>query len=176
MGRGDQLLDEPAAALLGAALHASASLTSLCLAHVGLWSNAAVAIALLDAVTAHPSLQTLDFDTNGPCDFDAQVAAGAALSALLLADTPALQTLRIKDCDLGEAGLGPLFDALPHNTHLRKLVCKGNRSGDAFARERLLPAVRANASLRELHADYYFVAAREAMELVARRPNAAGAN
>jgi hypothetical protein len=98
-----------------------------------------------------------------------------ALSTLLLADAPALQTLRINACMLEDAGLGPLFDALPRNTHLRELHCGNNNMSDAFARERLLPAVRANASLRELQADY-FVAAREAMELVANRLNAAGAN
>jgi hypothetical protein len=41
-------------------------------------------------------------------------------------------------------GLGPLFDALPASTHLRKLSCRDNQLLDAIVRERLLPAVRAN--------------------------------
>ncbi len=47
--------------------------------------------------------------------------------------------------------LGPLFDALPHNTHLHTLDCDGAKSMSyAFARDRMLPAVRANTSLRRL--------------------------
>ncbi len=77
----------------------------------------------------------------------------------------------MSSCNLDDAGLGPLFDALPTNTHLRKLDCSENAMSDAFVRERLLPAVRANSSLRELntrtwaHSD----AAREAEALVQRR-------
>jgi hypothetical protein len=162
--------DEPATALLGAALRASTLLTSLTLLYGLLWYNPTATVALLDAVTAHPSLRTLNFTVNsfnGTADF--QVAAGAALSRLLVADAPFLQTLRINSNELGDAGLGPLFDALPRNTHLRTLDCSDNNMSAAFARDRLLPAVRDNTLLRELHADPRLNGAVEAMELVTNR-------
>ncbi len=174
-----RLLDEPAAMLLGAALRASTSLTSLSLQNVWLWSHPAAAVALIDAVTAHPSLRTLNLADYramwGNADTQ-RITAGAALSRLLLADASALQTLRINRCGLGDAALGPLFDALPRNTHLRELHCCSNYMSKAFARDRLLPAVRANTSLCELHAESASGAAVEAMELVAKRRNNAGEN
>jgi hypothetical protein len=76
------------------------------------------------------------------------VAAGAcaALAALVAADTPALHTLR--ECRLGDAGLGPLVDALAHNTHLRVLQYGRNELSEAFMRDRLLPAVHAHPWLQ----------------------------
>jgi hypothetical protein len=41
-------------------------------------------------------------------------------------------------------------DALPANTHLRVLVYGDNALSEAFTRERLLPAVRANAWLEAM--------------------------
>jgi hypothetical protein len=61
----------------------------------------------------------------------------------------------------------PLVDALASNTHLLKLLCGGNRLSADFARDRLLPAVRANASLRKLGAGGG--AAAEAEAVVAAR-------
>jgi hypothetical protein len=55
---------------------------------------------------------------------------------------------------LGDARLG-LVDALPHNRYLERLGYSGNGMSEEFARERLLPAVHANTSLRELYATGY---------------------
>jgi hypothetical protein len=66
---------------------------------------------------------------------------------LVAANAPALRELRLEDSDLKHTGLGPVVDALPVNTHLRLLVYGGNSIAEAFERERLLPAVRANAWL-----------------------------
>jgi hypothetical protein len=63
-------------------------------------------------------------------------------------------------------------DALPHNTHLRTLDCRGNDMTELFARDRLLPAVRANTSLRTLNAarnSENNASAREAEVLVRAR-------
>jgi hypothetical protein len=60
--------------------------------------------------------------------------------------------LDVSWCILGDDGLRALFEALPANTHLRKLTCCGNDISDAFAVDMLLPAVRTNESLRELNA------------------------
>jgi hypothetical protein len=117
------------------------------------------------------------YDTIG----DAQDAAGAALAALVAADAPALRGLNLSDCGLQEAALGPLLDALTANTHLRTLWLGEVNASAAFLRERLLPAVRANTSLKTLKivvTGEGESAAREAQEIVknsrAARSGAAG--
>jgi hypothetical protein len=65
-----------------------------------------------------------------------------------------------------------VVEALRHNTHLTKLDCFGSEVSGYFSRTRLLPAVRANTSLRELIAtreDADDAAAHEAEALVAAR-------
>jgi hypothetical protein len=164
------LLDQAAAALLAEALHANSSLTSLELQQCHFWEDAAGAALILDALTAHRSLRTLGLCINLFQHGDQQAPAlGAALGALVAANAPALHELNMSHCGLGDAGLGPLVDALPHNTHLRTLICRGNGASDAFARERLLPAVRANTSLRRLTTELQLDAAREAETLVEQR-------
>jgi hypothetical protein len=166
------LLHVPAALALGNALRASSTLTAVSLAYVALWREPAAASALLGALTGHPSLRSLDTCGNrvDPAD---QEDAGAALGALVAANAPALISLEISFCALGDAGLGPVLDALPSNTHLRKLNCERNALSDACVRERLLPAVRANAALRKLNAGGTLnQSAAEAEALVQRRANA----
>jgi hypothetical protein len=161
------LLDAPAAALLADALRANSTLTTLHLAGFRLWRDKEAMTALLGALVGHPSLRKL-------CIHDGDMAvhaavAGAALGALVAANAPALREL---NCQLGDDGLGPLVDALPANTHLRTLSASLNGISEGFARERLLPAVRANSGLRELHAGYS-PAVLEARWLVAARMRAA---
>ena len=55
---------------------------------------------------------------------------------------------------LSDAGLGPLFFALPRNTHLRELRCWATGMSQAFARELVLPAEHVNTSLRLLAASH----------------------
>jgi hypothetical protein len=170
-GDGRQLLDIPTALALGNALRASSTLTALTLLAVGLWRDPAAATALLGALTGHASLRSLDICYN-EAEPAGQEEAGAALGALVAANAPALTELRVLGCDLGDAGLRPLFDALPANTHLRTLYCSYNRLSDAFVRDALLPAVRANSSLHELKTYLQSDAAREAEALVHRRADA----
>jgi hypothetical protein len=179
----EQLVVAPAAALLANALRANTSLTALSLSEIELWRDAAVAAELFAALTAHPRLRLLDLSRNEPRDGGMQAAeAGAALAALLLANAPALQALNIGFCGLGDEGMRPVVEALRHNTHLTKLDCSFNDVSEQFARNTLLPAVRANSSLRELVAagepdeedeeedeEDWEVAAREAEALVAAR-------
>jgi hypothetical protein len=166
-GGGRQLLDVPAALALGDALRANGMLTTLLLWAVDLWRVPAAATALLGALTGHPSLRSLNISTN-----DVVAETGAALGALIAANTSALHELDVSFCDLGDAGLRLLFDALPGNTHLRTLDCRRNRLSDDFVRDALLPAVRANGSLRELETGLATDAAREAKALVQRRADA----
>jgi hypothetical protein len=103
---------------------------------------------------------------------DAQEAAGAALGALVAANAPALVVVDLRECDLQEAALGPLVDALPANTHLCMLHLGEVTASAAFMRERLLPAVRANTSLTLLDITVTGEgegAAREAKEIVNSR-------
>jgi hypothetical protein len=164
------LLDEAAAVLLGDALRANTSLMAFRLTDAWLWRDAAAGAALVSSLTGHASLRELKlYFRHVPVA--AAAAAGAALAALLMANAPALQTLNIFLCGLGDEGMGPVVEALRHNTHLTKLDCSGNATSQEFARDVLLPAVRANASLRELDAreSERDVAAREAEVLVAER-------
>jgi hypothetical protein len=138
---------------------------------IDLWRDAEAAAVLMGTLTAHPRLRLLDLSFNRPDNGGLPAAeAGAALSALLLANAPALHTLAIGGCRLGDDGMGSVVEALRHNTHLTKLNCN-NHMSEAFSRDVLLPAVRANATLRELVAQDYVVdvAAREAEALVAAR-------
>jgi hypothetical protein len=163
-----RLLDAPAAAVLAAALRANATLTSLTLFHVGVFGNVAAAGVLLDALTGHASLRVLNLGYNRVVAAE-QAAAGATLGALIAANAPALTQLDVPGCDLGDDGMRALFEALPQNTHLRTLMCAHNVISLPFSRDVLLPAVRANASLRQLDAGIERVTVRDAAQLVRGR-------
>jgi hypothetical protein len=178
---GQQLLDAPAAALLGDALRANATLTKLSLTNLDLWHDPDAAATLLSALTAHHSMRNINVWQNPVLDENA-LAAGTALGALIAANASALTELDMSQNDLGDAGLRPLLDALPHNTHLRELDVSDNGMSEAFARDVLLPAVRANTGLRELTMDDDDDGAaqecafrREAQALLAARRAAAAA-
>jgi hypothetical protein len=171
-----QLLDQPAAALIADALRANSTLTSLKLVSCSFWRDAAAAALILGALTAHRSLRTLDLSINYILPGDQQSPAlGAALGALVAANAAALHELHLSYVTYFDAGLlalGPLVDALPFNTHLRTLNLDRTRWTDDFARDRLLPAVRANTSLRRLtlrhaHGHHEFLA--QAAAVVAAR-------
>jgi hypothetical protein len=168
---GRPLLDAPAAALLGAALRANTTLTKLSLRHADLWHETEAAAVLLSALTGHESLRTLNLATNGVAPAH-QAAAGAALGALVAANAPALTELNVSYSDLRDAGLRPLLEALPANTHLRKLDVSYNCMSIEFTRDVLLPAARSNLGLHELVANEN-VFIYEAEALVAARGAAA---
>jgi hypothetical protein len=142
----DQALDGPSAALLGEALRANATLTTLSI-HGFLWLDLNAASVLLSALAGHRSVRTLKLYQNygavvGP-------AVGAALGALIAANASELTELNVSHNHLGDAVLRPLLEALPANTHLRTLTLSYNDMSEAFARDVLVPAVRANTSLRQ---------------------------
>jgi hypothetical protein len=174
-----QLLDAPSAALLGAALRANSTITTLRLS-AGLWQNPDAAAVLLGALTGHCSVRALRLPWNNHVEEPpVGAAAGAALGALIAANAPALMELDVSMCHLGDEGLRPLFEALPANTYLRTLVCSWNDISQAFAADVLLPAVRANSSLRTLLAAHTILGQwpplEEAAELVRHRAQAAAA-
>ena len=164
-------LDAAGALTLGEALRASSTLTSLTLAELPPLT-APIVTALLGALEGHRSLSKLRFCY---ATQPAHAGIGAALAALVAADAPALEELSVPWCGLGE-DMGLLCDALPYNHHLRELNIQFNRVPAGLMRDRLLPAVRANASLRTLGAAHRYLvdeadmaAAREAEALVAAR-------
>jgi hypothetical protein len=150
------------------ALRASTRLTGLNLrtffAH-----NEGAAGAVLGALEGHASLRKLDASARRPC-----ASFGAALARLVAADAPALRSLTASHCRLGDAGLAPLCEALRRNTHLRELRVSGNHCSAAFVRDALLPAVRANGSLRVLEAGSAAAAAEACVAARARAAAAAG--
>jgi hypothetical protein len=166
-------IDAPAVGVLAAALRANHTLTSLRLDYVRLFDDAAAGIALVGALTGHPSLQTLSLGGNVLIAAADQAAVGAAVGTLIAANAPALTHLDVGLCHLGDDGMRALFDALPHNMHLQELECSHNGICDAFARDVLLPAVRANTSLRKLatwsRASAAAEAEAEAEAIVSRR-------
>jgi hypothetical protein len=175
--------DGGSALLLAAALRANSTLTVLGLVHARVWHDAAAAEMLLSALTGHPSLQRLHLDGSAVRAAD-RARAGASLGALVAANAPTLEVLMVIQCALGDEGLGPLVDALPANTHLRELGFSDNAMSDAFARERLTPALLANTSLRKLSlvgddadadADADAPGLRRLEQLVAERAAARGA-
>jgi hypothetical protein len=163
------LLDMPSASLLAAALRANATLTSLQLSGVRLWRDADAAAELLGALTAHASLRVLNLLCNAAAADANRAAAGVSLAALLAANAPALTHLDVSDCWLLDDGLRPLCAALRANTHLRSLSLHNNDMSDAFAADVLLPAVRANSSLRALTTGAQHPGAREATDVVSSR-------
>jgi hypothetical protein len=143
------LLDEPAAVLLANALRRNTTLEILRIVHAGLWADRGAAAALLSGLVAHPSVRDLALVHEGDSvegDDDA-ATAGLLLSALLVANAPALTQFSVSKCGLGDAGLAPLLHALQRNTHLTELGCWGNGVSEAFVREQLMPAVRARRGL-----------------------------
>jgi hypothetical protein len=167
------LLNAPAARVLAAALRANRTLTSLTLCQVGVFSDPAVAAELLGALNGHASLRVLDLNAKDVADGH-RADVGACLGTLVAANASALTELNVSWCALGDDGLRPLFETLPHNTHLRTLKCIDNDMSEACARD-VLPVVRANTSLRCLDATYdrdEGGSARQAMTLVAQRPSA----
>jgi hypothetical protein len=167
-GRHEVLLDAPAAALLAGALRANSTLLELDVAYGNLVEDVPAAVTLLGALVAHPSLRTLMIGWNEAYDGEG-APIGAALGALVAANAPALTELCVMRCNLGDAGLAPLFEALPRNTHLRSLSYSQNGITEACATDVLLPTVRANGSLRELSGGHDWPAVDEAEEIVKRR-------
>ncbi len=117
-----------------------------------LWHEPAVALAVLDALAGHPSLRYLMLHDRDQDNRGAHTAASFAALGALLSCNSSLEVLDLSYSRLGDTHLRPLFEALPQNTRLRTLSIPGNDLSAAFARDVMLPAVRANTSLRTLNA------------------------
>jgi hypothetical protein len=139
--------DAAGAAQVADALRVNTTLTELNLYSANFCLDMHVAGVLLGALIGHPSLRQFVITGGGPAAED-RGAFGATLAALIAADAPALQVLYCPGNFLEDVGLAPIADALPLNRHLRELDVGDNWMSPTFAYERLLPAVRANTTLR----------------------------
>lgn len=176
---GPAMFDVAGAALVAAAVRASTTLRSLSFFMAGCDDDATA--ALFDALVGHRTLRSLkvtiwrygdQLTVRTALAHDAARALGAALGAIVAADSPTLVALVLYRLHLGDTGLAYVVDALPHNSHLRLLTLLGNNMSEEFARERLLPALRANVGLRVLKVvdENTGPAAVEAEEVMSSRP------
>ena len=175
--------DEAGAALVADALRMNTTLTNLVLVDAELSADVGVAQLLLGALEGHPSLRKLQISGEYILNFDDPgyeaaytetkcKAFSAALAAIIAADAPALHVFDCWNNTLGDVGLALIVEALATNSHLRELDVSFNEISEEFAREHLLPAVRANTSLRKLKCanhDSNPPAAAKAERLVRRR-------
>ena len=134
---------------LAAALRVCCTLTSLTLSAVGLWRSPSRFSTLVASLVGHPSIRALDLGGNH-VDKHSDIV-GTQLARLIAANAPALTTLLLSGRNLGDAGLFPLFRALPGNTFLRELDCSNDYGADiSCVARRMLDAVRANSALMAL--------------------------
>ena len=117
-----------------------------------LWANPADAGMVLAALAARTELEPhieLNLPDNNVGETqEEQFASGTQLAQIITA--AGLVALNISGCNLGEAGLGPIFQALPRASRLWGLQFDSDTLSSEFARDVVLPAVRANNSLRSL--------------------------
>ena len=114
-----------------------------------LWADPADAGMVLAALAARTTPFSLGLDGNRVGETQAQqFAAGTQLAQLITAG--GLEELNLNDCNLGEIGLVPIFKALSRATRLNTLWFNNEEMSREFARDVVLPAVRANTSLRRL--------------------------
>ena len=167
------LLADDTVGPFAAALRSNTWLTRLELTNICLWDVVGRGAAVVAALVDHHSIALINLDYNRVLPAD-HVAVGNALAQLVAANAPALARLSIRHMALGEGGLRPLLAALSRNTHLRQLGCGGwdnDDIGKRFVLSTLVPAVKANASLRRLWAGPH---GGPAVKLVAARAAANG--
>jgi hypothetical protein len=134
------------------ALRSSSIPDEIFLHNCDLWANPADAGMVLAALAARielePHIELNLPDNNVGETQEEQFAAGTQLAQIITA--AGLVALNISGCNLGEAGLGPIFQALPRASRLWGLQFDSDTLSSEFARDVVLPAVRANNSLRSL--------------------------
>ena len=164
-----------------AALRCS-QLSDLCIRWAFMYDSLADGRAVIAALAGHATLTHVDLFSAGYVEPEWQKAIGRALSRLISARS-LLVNLHLGSSNLGEDGLRPIFSALAGpSARLRIFGCpREGIESEAFAEAVLLPAVRANTSLRRLSLHENDASAelerllQEATELVKARPGGEGA-
>ena len=129
-----------------AELAASPSLTSLSLSGLNIWHDPEVSNALMKACR-RCSLEVLVLSGNDSPP-ERRLEVGSAL-ARLMRKSDSLQVLDVSGCGLGDVGGQPIFDSLAVS-NLCSLTFRNDAFSAAFARDTILPAVRAADFLFEL--------------------------
>ena len=165
-GEGGELIRGPGAVAFRDAILRS-QLRVLELTNLSLFSTLASGLATLAVCTDHPTLRVLGLSANKAIDGCADEAVGRALGAMV----ETLESLSIVDCAFGDEGMGPLFDALRRPlSRLSTLDASFSCLSRQCSRRTVLPAVRANASLRRLSFGYTMdESLQEATAIVAAR-------
>ena len=147
---GRTLFEGPAIPAFCEALRKCKSLRKLELAEINLWADTAAATQLISALEELPALQKVTLTWNRTHGRpDVQRAAGECL-ARLIARSTSLRVLCASYSQLGETGMTPIFEALSGDSGLAELHLSDEQISVEFARDVVLPAVRANTSLRKL--------------------------
>ena len=144
---GRTLFEGPALPAFFEALRKSKSLRMLWLEDVNLWADVAVATQLIGTLEGFK--QGLWLSNNRTDGTPAMQRAAGECLARLIARSRNLRILDLSGNALGETGLAPIFQALNGSKTLVELRLYQRFSAD-FARDVVLPAVRANTSLRKL--------------------------
>lgn len=146
------IFDRRGALLFAAALRTNTMLTWLSFSASPLWCDTAAGVALLGALTNHPSLGYLKWSGEASVRYgaSARAVAGAAFGALIAADSEQLECLDISHMQLGDEGLRFVAAALPFNANLNELSLAYNDVSADFVQNELIPALNLNTGLRFL--------------------------
>ena len=144
----DPEISAPLLDALTSGVRACNTLQHLFLSGRHLWKRgqASMDVGLLGALVAHPTLRTISLGSD-ECADGVDEEVGAALAALVVANSPVLTVLDVSFCSLRDEALAPLLAALPHNTHLRTLDVTCHKASAAFALDVLEPAAAASGGV-----------------------------
>jgi len=128
----------------------SSTLQNLVLGQVELWRYPDAADELLFSLLGHPTLRELSLHFDGVATNYSQRAAGERLASLIR-HSSALRKLDLSGNQFRNACLAPIFEALSRRSStLKELRFDHESIRRKFARDVILPVVRANSSLRAL--------------------------
>jgi len=149
------------------ALRAS-KLYTINMGNTNFWGSLHDATQIMAALTEHPTVTSVCLSGN-PVNRAMGPAVGTMLASLVAGAGAKLECLTLQACGFRDDCLRPLFQAVAVNTTLYRLDCFRNNISAACARDVVLPAVRANTSLRLLKLGWDAPELVEAVEFVYAR-------
>jgi hypothetical protein len=127
-------------------------LVKLSLAETHFWRHPAGALAVLDAIHGHSTLRELDLSHNPENSYSREYERESFGQAMkeLVGEGSTLEKLNLDYCYWDDARARALFQGVATSTRLRSLSIYASGVSPDCAVSYVLPAVRANTSLREL--------------------------
>jgi len=162
---GDAQVDDLRSAFCDA-LRNCTSLQILGMRDVNLWADTTAASQLIAAMEGLPALNVVQLSQNHTDGRPAVQRAAGECMARLIAHSSSLRDLELNGNDLGVAGMTPIFEALRCTSTLTELSLREEQFSPEFVRDVVLPAVRANTSLRNLEGLRLVNAGEEKKELL----------